>query len=199
VSLFEALAEWMQQPAHYTAYSGTQPPRVGTRHPTIAPYGAYTAADGRDVLISVQHEREWTALCETFLRRPELVRDPRFATTSDRVAHRDVLDAIVAERFRALDSGRAAELLDAAGVATAPVNDVRQFLDHPVLKARDRWRDVPLPGGETVSALLPPADIAGVGPRMDAVPALGEHTDRILAELGYSTAETEALRGDGIV
>ncbi|MEU0743748.1 CaiB/BaiF CoA-transferase family protein [Streptomyces sp. NPDC006134] len=199
VSLFEALAEWMHQPAYYTAHTGSQPPRMGVRHATIAPYGTYTAKDGEGVLISVQNEREWAALCRHFLERPGLVEDPRFATGSARVAHRDALDAILAERFRALDGARAAELLDAAGVAHAPVNDMRQFLGHPVLDARRRWRDVPLPGGGTVRALIPPADLSGVTARMGAVPALGEHTDRILAELGHGAAERDALRADGVV
>ncbi|MET9992732.1 CaiB/BaiF CoA-transferase family protein [Streptomyces mutabilis] len=199
VSLFEALAEWMHQPAYYTEYGGSRPPRVGTRHATIAPYGTYTARDGRDVLISVQSEREWAGLCETFLRSPGLVTDTRFATGSARVAHRADLDAIVAERFRALDSARAAELLDAAGIANAYVNDIHQFLDHPVLDGRNRWREVRLPGNGPVRALTPPADLSGVTPRMGPVPALGEHTDRVLAELGYDTAETDALRFDGVV
>ncbi|MFE4588706.1 CaiB/BaiF CoA transferase family protein [Streptomyces laurentii] len=199
VSLFEALAEWMHQPAYYTRYGGTQPPRIGTRHATIAPYGAFTAADGKEVLFSIQNEREWAALCERFLRRPELATDPRFATGADRVAHRDALDALVAERFARLDSTTAGRLLDEAGIANAGVNDMDGFLAHPVLDARDRWRDVPLPGGALVPALLPPADLAGLTPRMDAVPAAGEHTDGILAELGHGPDAIDALRADGVV
>ncbi|NEC25330.1 CoA transferase [Streptomyces sp. SID8111] len=198
VSLFEALAEWMSQPAYYTRHAGTQPPRIGTQHATIAPYGAYTTADGKQVLISVQNEREWSALCERFLQRPELTDDPRFATGSGRVAHRDELNRIVAERFLHSDGAEAMRLLDAAGIANAGVNDVREFLDHPVLAARDRWHDVGIPGA-VVPALRPPADLAGIGPRMDPVPAAGEHTARVLEELGRSEAEIAALRADGVI
>ncbi|MGW3156938.1 CaiB/BaiF CoA transferase family protein [Streptomyces sp. NPDC001089] len=198
VSLFEALAEWMGQPALYTRHGGTQPPRIGTRHATIAPYGTYPAADGRDVLLSIQNEREWVALCERFLERPDLVDDPRFATGPDRVAHRDALDAIVAGRFGTLGSHEAGELLDAAGIANAGVNTVEEFLAHPVLRERGRWRDVRVPGA-VVPALLPPVDLAGVDPRMDPVPALGEHTDEILTALGHDPADIAALRADGVV
>ncbi|MFI8962528.1 CaiB/BaiF CoA transferase family protein [Streptomyces sp. NPDC053493] len=199
VSLFEALAEWMHQPAYYTRYGGTQPPRIGTRHATIAPYGAFTAADGKDVLFSIQNEREWVALCERFLELPELADDPRFATGSARVAHREALDALVAERFARLDSGTATKILDEAGIANAGVNDMTEFLAHPVLDARDRWRDVPIPGGARIPALLPPVDLTGTTPRMDAVPAVGEHTDGVLAELGYTPADIEAMRADDAV
>ncbi|MFJ5266069.1 CaiB/BaiF CoA transferase family protein [Streptomyces sp. NPDC088387] len=199
VSLFEALAEWMGQPAYYTRFGGTQPPRLGTQHATIAPYGAYTAADGKDVLFSIQNEREWVALCERFLLRPELADDPLFATGPDRVAHRAELNAVVADRFGELESAEATKLLDAAGIANSGVNDVADFLAHPVLDARDRWRDISLPGGTQVPALLPPVDLAGTTPRMGGVPAVGEHTDRILAELGYGAADIEGLRADGTV
>ncbi|MGY0055488.1 CaiB/BaiF CoA transferase family protein [Streptomyces sp. LZ34] len=198
VSLFEALAEWMSQPAYYTRHGGTQPPRLGTQHATIAPYGAYPAADGREVLFSIQNEREWGALCERFLDRPELADDPRFATGPARVAHREELDAIVAERFRSLAGGEVMNLLDAAGIANAGVNGVEEFLGHPVLSARGRWRDVRVPGA-VVPALLPPVDLAGVTPRMDAVPAVGEHTDTILAGLGHSAADIDTLRAERVV
>ncbi|MFE0380875.1 CaiB/BaiF CoA transferase family protein [Streptomyces inhibens] len=199
VSLFEALAEWMNQPAYYTRYGGTQPPRIGTQHATIAPYGAYTAADGKDVLFSIQNEREWAALCERFLGLPGLVGDPRFATGPDRVAHREELNAIVAERFGTSDSGEVMKALDEAGIANAGVNDVDEFVRHPVLGARDRWRDVRIPGGAVVPALLPPADLAGTAPRMDAVPAAGEHTESILSELGYSTADIDGMSADQVI
>ncbi|MCW2915637.1 MAG: carnitine dehydratase [Actinomycetia bacterium] len=198
VSLLEALAEWMSQPAYYTRYGGTQPPRIGTQHATIAPYGAYTAADGKDVLFSVQSEHEWVALCEQFLERPNLVTDPRFATGPGRVAHRDELNMIVSERFRRSDSRQVMELLDQAGIANAGVNDIEGFLAHPVLSARNRWRQVQIPGG-VMSALLPPVDLHGTSPRMDAVPSTGEHTDKILAELGYDAAGIDALRADGVI
>ncbi|MDI2125068.1 CaiB/BaiF CoA transferase family protein [Yinghuangia seranimata] len=199
VSLFEALAEWMSQPAYYTRYGGAQPPRIGTQHATIAPYGAYSAADGKDVLLTVQNEREWAALCERFLKRPELVDDARFATTSDRVAHRGALNVILAARFAEVDSAEAMDLLNRIGIANAGVNDVEDFLAHPVLEARGRWRDVAIPGGAVVPALVPPADLAGLAPRMDPVPAAGEHTDRVLASLGYAPAEIADLRASHVI
>ena len=198
VSLFEALAEWMSQPAYYTCYGGTQPPRIGTQHATIAPYGAYTAADGKIVLLSVQNEHEWVALCEQFLERPDLVTDPRFATGPGRVAHRDELNVIMSERFRRSGGLQVMELLDRAGIANAGVNDIDDFLAHPVLSARHRWRDVQIPGG-TMSALLPPVDLHGTSPRMDPVPGVGEHTDKVLAGLGYDAAGIKDLRAEGVI
>ncbi|MFI5662551.1 CaiB/BaiF CoA transferase family protein [Streptomyces sp. NPDC051684] len=198
VSLFEALAEWMGQPANYTRYGGTQPPRIGTQHATIAPYGAYTARDGKQILISVQNEREWRALCEQFLGRPELATDPRFATGSARVAHRDELNVVIAERFLECPGAEAAKVLDAAGIANAGVNDVAEFLDHPVLAERGRWHEVGTPGGP-VQALRPPADLAGIAPRMDPVPALGEHTERLLAERGRTPEQIAGLRAAGAI
>ncbi|MFH9066844.1 CaiB/BaiF CoA transferase family protein [Streptomyces coeruleorubidus] len=198
VSLFEALAEWMGQPAYYTRHGGTQPPRLGTQHATIAPYGTYEAADGKEVLFSIQNEREWAALCAEFLGRPELVGDPRFATASDRVAHREELNTIVAARMARSGSEEILKDLEAIGIACAGVNDVAAFLDHPVLAARGRWTEVAVPGA-TVEALLPPADLAGLPARMDPVPAVGEHTGSILAELGRTDEEVAALRADGVV
>ncbi|MFE0105542.1 CaiB/BaiF CoA transferase family protein [Streptomyces sp. NPDC059009] len=199
VSLFDALAEWMSQPAYYTRYGGTQPPRVGAQHATVAPYGPFTAADGKDVLLSVQNEPEWAALCAHVLGRPELTDDPRFATGSDRVAHREELNALIAARFRELTSERAMALLDEANIANAGVNSVHEFLDHPVLTERDRWSKVGLPGAQAMEALLPPVRLAGVEPRMDPVPAPGEHTDRVLAALGLSPAELDELRAQGVI
>jgi crotonobetainyl-CoA:carnitine CoA-transferase CaiB-like acyl-CoA transferase len=199
VSLFEALAEWMGQPAYYTRYGGSQPPRLGTQHATIAPYGSFPAADGKEVLFSIQNEREWAALCADFLGRPELTDDPRFATGSARVAHREELNAVVAERCARSDAEEILKDLEAIGIACAGVNDVAAFLDHPVLAARGRWQEVGIPGGAAVHALLPPADLAGLPARMDPVPAVGEHTDAILTELGRTGEEIEALRADQVL
>ncbi|MDH6213688.1 CaiB/BaiF CoA transferase family protein [Streptomyces pseudovenezuelae] len=198
VSLFEALAEWVSQPAYYTRYGGTQPARFGTQHATIAPYGAFPTADGKQVLFSIQNEREWTILCERFLQRPELTHNPRFATGPDRVAHRAELNAIVAERFARSDAEELLKDLEAIGIAASGVNDIAAFLDHPVLSGRARWREVGVPGA-TVQALLPPADLAGVPARMDPVPDIGEHTEAILTDLGRTHDDIEALRADGVV
>ncbi|ONI70860.1 carnitine dehydratase [Actinosynnema sp. ALI-1.44] len=196
VTLFDALGEWMGQPAYYTRYSGTQPPRVGTQHATISPYGAYTARDGKDVLFSIQNEREWAALCEQFLNRPELVDDPRYATGSARVERRDEVNRIVAQRFADIDSAEVMALLDEAGIANAGVNSVSDFLDHPVLAGR--WQDVGIPGG-VVTALPPPARLDGITARMDPVPDVGEHTADILGTLGYSAGEIQRLREEKII
>ncbi|MGW1558895.1 CaiB/BaiF CoA transferase family protein [Streptomyces sp. NPDC002144] len=198
VSLFEALAEWMGQPAYYTRYGGTQPARLGTQHATIAPYGAFPTADGRQVLFSIQNEREWAVLCAEFLGRPALTDDPHFATGSQRVAHRDELNAIVAERIARSDADDVLADLERIGIACAGVNDVAAFLDHPVLAARGRWQEVAVPGA-TVQALLPPADLAGVPARMDPVPDVGEHTDAILAGLGRTRDDIDALRADAVI
>ncbi|MDX6329986.1 MAG: itaconate CoA-transferase [Streptomycetaceae bacterium] len=198
VSLFEALAEWMGQPAHYTAGSGRQQPRAGAQHATIAPYGPFTTRDGHTILISIQNEAEWTRFCDTFLAAPETAKDKRFATNTLRVANRTVLDKLVAGRFGELDAAPATALLDLAGTANAGLNTVSQFLAHPVLSERDRWRDVATPAG-TVRALLPPISFGHDEPRMDPVPALGDHTGHVLEELGHSPADIAALHDRHII
>ncbi|KUI23756.1 carnitine dehydratase [Mycobacterium sp. GA-2829] len=182
VSLFEALAEWVGQPAHFTAGAGRQPGRFGAQHATIAPYGPYEAADGHTVLIAIQNEPEWVRFCSTVLQRPEVADDPRFASNTSRVAHRADVNAVVTEVFAQTSTGELESRLAAARIAFAGVNTVSEFLDHPVLAARDRWRTVETAKGP-VRALLPPIDL-GAEPRMDPVPGLGDHTAAILAELG---------------
>jgi formyl-CoA transferase len=197
VSLFEALAEWMGSPANYTAYGGRQPARSGADHATIAPYGPVATADGA-VVLGLQNDREWRALCAVVLDDPGLADDPRFVTNSARVEHRAELNALIEARLAALDMDAASALLDEAGIANARLNQVRDFLDHPVLEKRERWRPVDVPGG-TISALRPPADIAGVEPVMGPVPVLGAHTDPILRELGRTDGEIAALRERHVV
>ena len=193
VSLFEALAEWMGQPAHYTAGTGRQQPRAGARHATIAPYGPFTAGDGRQILMSIQNEAEWARFCAVFLATPEVASDERFATNTRRVANRAALEKLIGERFAELDAATATELLDRAKIANAGVNTVEQFLGHPVLAERNRWRDVATPVGD-VKSLLPPIDLGGDPPmRMDPVPGLGDHTAAVLAELGHSAAAIAEL------
>ena len=198
VSLFDALAEWMSQPAYYTAGTGTQPPRLGTHHATIAPYGAYTAKDGREVLFSVQNDVEWRTFCAEFLEDPSVADDPRFSTSSARVTNRAELDVLIAAAYASRSSDEVTALLDRLRIANAPINEVADFLKHPVLAERDRWREVATPGGP-ISALLPPVDLMGTEPLMGAVPALGAHTDQLLAELGFDAATRERFHADGVV
>jgi formyl-CoA transferase len=198
VSLFDALAEWMGAPAYYTLGTGTQPPRAGAQHATIAPYGPYTTADGDVVLLAIQDEPEWLALCDVVLGDAALAEDARFVTNSARVAHRDALNAVLDTRFGALPTTAAIALLDRAGVANARLNSVEEFLAHPVLTERGRWRDVGSPGGP-IRALLPPAHLTDVDPVLNPVPGVGEHTTDILRELGRTDDDIAALRADGVV
>lgn len=198
VALFDALAEWMGQPAYYTRYGGTQPPRVGAQHATIAPYGPFPTADGDTVLLSIQNGREWTAFCATVLAAPVIATDPRFATGEARVANREVLNELITRRFTALGTEEVLALLDGARIANARLNSVEEFLAHPVLAERGRWREVGTPGGP-IEALLPPANLAGAQPRMDPVPNLGEHTEAILRELGRDGEQIRSLRSAGVV
>lgn len=183
VSLFEALAEWMSNPAYYAHYSGRTPPRSGARHATIAPYGPFGTADGT-ILLVVQNGREWRRLCAEVLGDPTIADDTHFATNSARVTHRDELDTFIATRLSALTTSQAKQLLDDAGIANAGINDVADLAAHPVLEGRHRWHEVGIPGA-TMQALQPPVDLAGVAPVMGDVPALGAHTDSILTELGH--------------
>lgn len=183
VSLFEALAEWVGQPAHFTAGAGRQPGRFGAQHATIAPYGPFEAADGHTVLIAIQNEPEWARFCSVVLQRPEVAEDPRFASSTLRVAHRTDVNAAITEVFAAVATAELEARLSAARIAFAGVNTVSEFLDHPVLAGRDRWRTVDTANGP-VRTLLPPIDL-GAEARMDPVPALGGHTAAILAELGF--------------
>jgi crotonobetainyl-CoA:carnitine CoA-transferase CaiB-like acyl-CoA transferase len=197
VSLFDALVEWMSQPLYYGHYRGAPPPRSGARHPTIAPYGPVTAGDGGIVLLAVQNPPEWRRLCEIVLDRDDLVTDPRFATNPDRVASRDELEAIITDAVAGLSTAQLETLLERAGVAYARMNDVEQLWQHPVLSSRERWHEVQTPGGPA-GAIAPPVDLAGIQPVMGDVPALGAHSRKILADLGYSAQDIDGLAAAGI-
>ena len=183
VSLLEALGEWMSQPVYFTGDGQHPARRTGARHTSISPYGPYAAADGGQVFIGVQNEREWAVLCREILRRPELISDERFATNPDRVAHDRELTAIIERALSGIAPGRLTALLDEAGIASARLRTPQEFAAHPQLAARDRWREVDTPGGP-IRAMLPPVTVPGREAAMGAVPAVGQHSAAIRAELG---------------
>jgi itaconate CoA-transferase len=197
VSLFDALVEWMSQPLYYGRYGGAAPARTGARHPTIAPYGPFTASDGGTVLLAVQNPPEWQRLCEIVLDRADLVADSRFATNPDRVAHRDELEVIIAAAVAKFGTDELETRLDKAALAHARMNDVEQLAGHPVLTGRNRWREIQTPGGPA-EALPPPAALAGVEPVLGEVPALGAHSRNVLSELGYSNSTIDQLIAAGV-
>jgi crotonobetainyl-CoA:carnitine CoA-transferase CaiB-like acyl-CoA transferase len=182
VAMLDALGEWMSQPYLYSVYGGQPPRRTGARHASISPYGPYAAGNGQ-VFLGLQNEREWAVLCSQILGRPELTADPRFATNTDRVANDGELTPIIEAALATLTATEVEARLDAAGIANARLRTPAEFAEHPQLAARDRWRDVATPGGP-VRSLLPPVTVPGREAAMGAVPALGEHTAAILAELG---------------
>jgi len=197
ISLFDSLAEWMSYPVYY-AYGGTAPPRSGARHATIDPYGPYTAGDGKVVYLGLQNEREWARFCADVLQRPELGTDPRFSSNPKRVQHRRELDATIIQAFSALTAEQVIERLEQAQIANARMNTVQELIDHPQLAARDRWREVPSPAGE-VRMLKPPFNFEGMDVPMGAIPAVGEHTDAILSELGIEDATIRQWRAREII
>jgi itaconate CoA-transferase len=185
VSLLDALAEWMSQPALWRRHSGREPVRAGAHHASIAPYGPYAVAGGRTIHLAVQNEREWRRLVVDVLDAPELAEDPRFGTNAGRVAHRAALDAELLPRLARLPEAELVERLERAAIAFARVRTVGEFLEHEDLAARDRWLDVPVRGG-TARTVRPPLIWDGADLRSGPVPALGEHTEAVLIELGLA-------------
>ncbi|MDO5290137.1 MAG: CaiB/BaiF CoA-transferase family protein [Pseudomonadota bacterium] len=193
VSMLEALGEWMGYPMYY-AFEGAEPPaRAGASHASIYPYGPFPAGDGGHVMLGLQNEREWQAFCREVLRNPALAQDPRFDANHKRHAHRDALHALIVQAFAPLSCAQVQARLDAAHIAHARMNDMAGLWAHPQLAARARWRQVGTPAGD-IPALLPPGRSSAYEPRMDAVPAVGEHTEAILRELGRDGAHIAALR-----
>ena len=181
ISMLECLTEWMMPPLYIWLGQGRVPARAGVRHNMIVPYGAYPCADGA-VLLAVQNSREWTRFCADVLLRPHLAVDDRFSTNERRLASRTALEVVIESVLGGLTCAEALARLDAAGIANAALNEAPAVAAHPQLQARGRWTEILTEGG-VWPALLPPHNLAGVAPPMGRVPALGEHTAEVLAEL----------------
>ncbi len=198
VSLFDSLSEWLGQPMYYAEYSGAQPARTGTHHPTIAPYGEFRCRDGLSVMLAVQNEREWATFCTAFLDDPALATDERFAGNPARVRHREALQDLLGRQFERLDSGEVAKRLDEFGIANARQNDVSRLIDHPAQLGRERVRGFGSPVGDLYGPVSP-ISLSDTQPRMDAVPDVGEHTQAILSDLGYSPVAVRELRSRNVI
>jgi len=196
VSMLESMVEWMGFPLYYAFDGAAAPARAGAAHATIYPYGPFAAADG-PVLLAVQNEREWRAFCDSVLRRPGLADDPRYQGNARRHAARAELDALLVPALAALTADELLARLAAAGIASARVNDMAQVWAHAQLRARERWTEVGTPAGP-VPTLRPPGVARDEAWHSAPVPALGEHSETLLAELGYSDGQIAALRGEGV-
>ncbi len=195
VTMFDAMAEWMSHPLYYTHFGGKAPRRSGPDHATIVPYGRFRAGDGKAVMFGIQNEREWASFCAKVLQKPELATDPRYDSNTKRTAARTEVVGLIEGVFSALTAEQVVERLDAADIANARLNTPEEVWNHAQLEARERWREVGTPAG-VIPALLPPATFAGFEPRMDPVPAVGEHTEAILRALGYEADRIASLKAE---
>ena len=193
VSMLEALGEWMGYPLYYAFEGAAPPPRTAASHASIYPYGPFAAGDGGTVMLGLQNEREWKAFCEGVLGNAALASDARFHTNALRNQNRTELKALIHAVFAQLTTAEVEARLDQVQIANARMNDMAGVWSHPQLQARKRWQAVGSPAGD-IPALLPPGRNNRYDYRMDPVPAVGEHTEAILQELGLSAADIYALR-----
>ena len=198
VSMLEALTEWMGYPMYYAYEGATAPPRSVAAHATIYPYGPFAAGDGGTVMLGLQNEREWLVFCQVVLGQPALATDPLFDSNARRNANRDALRAIILETFAGLSTDELLSKLDDAQIANARMNSMAELWAHPQLQARERWRSVATPAGD-IPALLPPGRHSSFDYRMDAVPAVGQHTEAILRALGRDSASIAHLQQSGAI
>lgn len=193
ISMLESMAEWMSFPLYYAYDGAPPPPRAGASHATIYPYGPFPVGDGNVVMLGLQNEREWAVFCDKVLEQPELKTDARFSTGPRRSSARPALYAIIVAAFARMTLAQVVKRLDDAQIGSAAMNDMRQVWEHAQLAARNRWVEVDTPNGK-ILAMRPPGMPEEFNARMDPIPAVGEHTEAILAEIGYSRPDIARLK-----
>lgn len=198
VSMLESLAEWMGYPMYYAFDGAPPPPRSAASHASIYPYGPFMAGDGGTLMLGLQNEREWKAFCELVLQDAALATDLRFASNAGRNQHREALRAIILAAFAKCSTEQLMARLEQAQIANARMNDMAGLWAHPQLRSRQRWQTVGSPAGD-IPALLPPGRSNAFDYRMDPVPAVGQHTEAILRELGQGDDAIAALRAAGAI
>jgi itaconate CoA-transferase len=197
VAMLDALGEWMSYPMLRAAYAGSPPPRSPTSHPAIAPYGAHRTGDGQ-VIFGLQNEREWAIFCTKVLERPDVQTDPRFATQHARRENRVALTALIEDYFGTMTSLEVVKKLDDNGIANGRLNEAKDVWDHVQFSSRGKWREINTEAGP-VRALLPPFEFTDQEAVVGDVPALGQHTNEVLGELGYTPAQIAAMRENGAI
>lgn len=198
VSMLESLGEWMGFPLYYAFDDASPPPRNGASHATIYPYGPFKAGDGGTVMLGLQNDREWVQFCEVVLEDSELSKDERFDKNFKRNERCGELLRIIDACFSKLTVEQITARLEKAQIANARLNDMHGLWKHEQLKARNRWVEVDSPAGP-IPALLPPGLNDSYDYRMDAIPAVGQHTDAILTEIGISDNEQREMRSSGAI
>ncbi len=187
VSLFDGAADWMTIPYLHQVYGAGAPTRQGLQHPSIAPYGAFSCADGRDIVISIQNEREWRQFCDIFLRQPALSGDPRYASNTARVRHRAALNQLIGAAFATLTVEQAQARLEAANTAYGRVSSVADLARHPALRT---W---PMQvAGRELRMIAPPVRTPWDRQRFEPAPDVGQHSAALRAEFAVRTDKEAA-------
>lgn len=197
VSMFDSMVKLMSFALNYSRYTGVDQLPVGMGSPTVAPYGAYQTADDQLVVLGTTNDSEWVRLA-AMIGEPELAYDERFRTNSDRVSEREVLDVIIGRWCASRTIEQVQQAADHAGIGNARYRTPREVLRHEQLAARERWREVQTPVGPVISSLPPPV-VTGHPAAMGPVPALGEHSELVLKEVGLSAQEVDQLRAGGAI
>jgi len=197
VSMLESMTEWMGYPLYYTLRGDTPPPRTGSAHATIYPYGPFPVKDGQ-VMLGIQNEREWQAFCQIVLEQPQTALEERFINNTLRVKNREPLRQLIVECFSYLTREQVIERLEKAKIANASVNEMQDVWHHPQLKARQRWMEVETPIG-TVPTLKPVGLTNEDDFVIKSVPSLGENSESILSDLNYSSSEIEQFKQQHII
>jgi itaconate CoA-transferase len=183
ISMLEALGEWMGYPLYYAGYGGSEPKRTGASHATIYPYGPFTTGEGKQVFLGIQNDREWKAFCSRVIEKPELAEEELFSTNALRVQNQEELALVIASVFEKMTAEELTEKLDEMKIANAKLNTMKDFMEHPQLKERNRWTTINSPAGD-IQTLLPPITAPGFEMSMGDIPELGEHNEKIRKEFG---------------
>jgi itaconate CoA-transferase len=186
IAMFDVVTDWMSWALHQARFAGTNPPRLGIGSPVVAPYGAYRTADDQSIVFGTTNDAEWQRLATTMLDRPDLAADPRYLKNTDRCRHRDDLNAVIAEWTARQTYTEAIAAAESASIGWARYNEPTDVVAHPQLSERGRWVPTEM-AGESFDSLRPPSDGAGWDWSPRGVPALGEHTEQVLRELGFDS------------